>query len=129
MRKLTILAAMMGLFISGAFASTANAQSLQQFDQEDFEELMRTNPELLGEVINADGSVNRLRLEEILRDNYNYTDEDELTSGIDFEGIGSGSLLSDRTPEEIENDVALQKRLAEEREKAYEKYKKRNGIE
>lgn len=129
MRKQIIHAAMMGLFISGAIGASAQEQSLQQFNQEDFEQLMRTNPELLSEVINPDGSVNRLRLEEILRNDYDYTDQNEDLPFLNFDSAASGILLRERTPEEIENDVILQKRLAEEREKAFEKYKKRNGIE
>lgn len=129
MRKQIIRATLMSLLVSGTVAANAQEQSLQQFDQDDFDELMRTNPELLGEVINPDGSVDRLRLEEILRNDYDYEDENAADLLPDFEGLEDRGLLSERTPEEIENDVVLQKRLAEEREKAFEKYKKRHGIE
>lgn len=129
MRKQIIRAAMLGLFAVGATSAFAQEQTLQQFNQEDFDELMRTNPELLNEVIRADGSVDRLRLGEILRNDFDYADESEIPAFLDFDGVGSGGLISERSQEEIDNDVALQRRLAEERMKAFEKYKKRNGIE
>ncbi len=129
MRKQIIRATLMSLLVSGTVGANAQEQSLQQFDQDDFDELMRTNPELLGEVINPDGSVDRSRLAEILRNDYDFEDENEADLLPGFNGLEDRGLLSERTPEEIENDVVLQKRLAEEREKAFEIYKKRHGIE
>ncbi len=106
--------------------SSASAQTLQQFSQQDFENLMKSNPELIQQVVKADGSVDRVQLEQILRDRYNYTDRQELPGSLEFAGPDQ-RLYSERTPLEIENDVRLQKRLEEERKKAYEAYKKRQA--
>ncbi len=126
MRKQFIMAAVGGMIISGTAIAQEDGQTLQQFNQEDFNELMRSNPELLGELMNPDGTIDRIALEEVLRDQYNYVDSTEFPAELDFSGVGA-SLYSERTQEELENDIALQKRLAEEREKAYEAYKKKHG--
>ncbi len=126
MRKQFIMAALGGMIISGTAIAQDQPQTLQQFNQADFDELMRNNPDLLGEVTNPDGSIDRARLEQVLRDQYDYVDQTELPANLNFGGVGS-PLYSERTQEELENDVQLQRRLAEEREKAYEAYKKKHG--
>ncbi len=101
-----------------------SAQTLQQFSQQDFEQLMKSDPQLLEQVVNPDGSVNRAKLEEILRDRFNYRDNMQLPAYLDFENTPE-RLQNDLTPPDPRNDVRLQKRLEEERMKAYEAYKKR----
>ncbi len=114
------------LVASAALLTTASAQTLQEFNQQDFEQLMKSNPELLQQVVRPDGSIDRVQLEQILRDRYDYRDQQELPGSLEFAGPEQ-RLYSERTPLEIENDVKLQERLEAERQKAYEAYKKRQA--
>ena len=126
MWKKSVIPAIAGILLLNTSQIPSVAQSLQEFSQQDFENLIKQNPALLKQILNPDGSVNRFSLEKILRDRFGYKDNFELPAYLDFEGAKKRMQPNTR-PLDIEHDVRLQKRLEEEREKAYEAYKKRVG--
>ena len=106
------------IFVSG-FATPLFAQTVQ-----DYEQYFNSNPSLMRELLNPDGSVNRQKLEELRRNPDSLGLPDHLRLDRQNNPTGENRSLLD-----IENDSRLQERLEEERMKAYERQKKREAAE
>ena len=119
MRKNLLTAFCAGLLANALVSAPASSQTLQSFTQQDFETLIKNNPQLLDRVVKPDGSIDRVELEKILRLKFGYVDQWELEPGQKIPGL-SDQPYRNRNHSEIEKDIMLQKKLAEERRKALE---------